>query len=95
MTRAHRRPPTPSRLHLAHADLCSLPLPASLPAVSYDGGLKAWDADSLEIVVDRSSAHGGERVHCLAVGPDGLLYTGGDDKVGRQDGRFCLGDVGC
>lgn len=30
----------------------------------------------------RSNAHGGERVHCLTVGPDGLIYTGGDDKVG-------------
>lgn len=29
----------------------------------------------------RSNAHGGERVHCLAVGPDGLLYSGGSDKV--------------
>ncbi|KAL4420306.1 hypothetical protein ABPG77_001396 [Micractinium sp. CCAP 211/92] len=55
-----------------------------LYSVSYDGGLKAWDADSLEIVVDRSSAHGGERVHCLATGPDGLLYTGGDDKLVRR-----------
>ena len=50
--------------------------------MSYDGSLKAWDADSLDIVADRSGAHSGERVHCLAVGPDGLLYTGGDDKVG-------------
>lgn len=108
--------------------------------MSYDGALKAWDAESLDIVVDRwarrglqpvclahmlqlnqcwhgkamqkqilphstqvrclplsrvftqslplcppplcrSNAHGGERVHCLAVGPDGLLYSGGSDKV--------------
>lgn len=57
---------------------------ALLYSVSYDGCLKAWDADNLDIVVDRSSAHGGERVHCLAVGPDGLLYTGGDDKLVRR-----------
>jgi hypothetical protein len=63
--------------------------------VSYDGSLKAWDADSLEIVVDRSSAHGGERVHCLAVGPDGLLYTGGDDKVGGGMPTACCGCYGC
>ena len=47
----------------------------------------------MEIVVDRSSAHGGERVHCLAVGPDGLLYTGGDDKVGGALPATCWLDV--
>lgn len=55
-----------------------------LYSVSYDGALKAWDAESLDIVVDRSNAHGGERVHCLAVGPDGLLYSGGSDKLVRR-----------
>ena len=57
-----------------------------MQAVSYDGSLKAWDAHTLDIVADRSGVHSGERVHCLAVGPDGLLYTGGDDKVGGWDG---------
>ena len=62
-----------------------------LYSVSYDGALKAWDAQTLDIVVDRSSAHGGERVHCLALGPDGLLYTGGSDKqVRRWDPQLML-----
>ena len=40
--------------------------------------------------VCRSNAHGGERVHCLAVGPDGLLYSGGSDKVGLGHCIACL-----
>lgn len=55
-----------------------------LYSVSYDGCLKAWDAQGLDIVVDRSQAHGGERLHCCTLGPDGLLYTGGSDKVRRR-----------
>lgn len=50
-------------------------------AVSYDGSIKAWDAESLEIVMDRPAAHAGMRIHCATLGPDGLLYTGGDDQV--------------
>lgn len=41
-----------------------------------------WDA-SLELVTSVRAAHGGGKVHALAVGPDGLIYTGGDDKVRR------------
>ena len=41
-----------------------------------------WD-DKLQLVSAVKSAHDGARVHCLAVGPDGNLYTGGDDKVLR------------
>jgi hypothetical protein len=41
-----------------------------------------WDA-SLELVTCVRAAHGGGKVHALAVGPDGLIYTGGDDKVRR------------
>jgi pleiotropic regulator 1 len=51
---------------------------------SYDGSLKAWDPASLEIVVGAQAAHAGERVHCLALGPDGLLYSGGDDHLVRR-----------
>ena len=57
------------------------PPPPRSPPASYDGSVKAWDASTLEIVVDRRAAHSGQRVHCAAVGPDGLLYTGGDDQV--------------
>ena len=49
-------------------------------AVGYDGALKMWD-DKLQLVSAVKCAHEGARVHCLAVGPDGNLYTGGDDKV--------------
>lgn len=27
------------------------------------------------------NAHDGGKVNCLAIGPDGVIYTGGDDKV--------------
>ena len=53
-------------------------------AVGYDGALKMWD-NKLQLVSAVKSAHEGARVHCLAIGPDGNLYTGGDDKVRWQD----------
>jgi pleiotropic regulator 1 len=53
-------------------------------STSYDGSIKAWDPVSLEIVVGTAGVHGGERVHCLVRGPDGLLYTGGDDNLVRR-----------
>ena len=40
-----------------------------------------WDADTMELVMEAPAAHGGARVNCAAVGPDGNLYTGGDDKA--------------
>ena len=52
-----------------------------LYSVSWDGSVKMWDASTMELVMAVSNAHGGGRVHCLAVGADGYLYTGGDDKV--------------
>ena len=48
--------------------------------MSYDGALKMWD-NKLQLVSAVKCAHEGARVHCLAIGPDGNLYTGGDDKV--------------
>ena len=56
-------------------------------AVSYDGSLKAWDAASLELVMCAPGAHDGQRVHCLTVGPDKVLYTGGSDQV--RHGSCC------
>ncbi|GFH12208.1 WD_REPEATS_REGION domain-containing protein, partial [Haematococcus lacustris] len=29
-------------------------------------------------------AHLGASMHCITLGPDGLLYTGGDDKLVRR-----------
>ena len=50
--------------------------------MGYDGALRMWD-DKLQLVSAVKCAHEGARVHCLTVGPDGNLYTGGDDKVRR------------
>lgn len=33
-------------------------------------------------------AHGGKKVNCLAIGPDGVVYTGGDDKVQPRWSEF-------
>jgi pleiotropic regulator 1 len=52
-----------------------------LYSVSYDGSVKMWDADSMELVMEAKGAHEGSRVNCAAIGADGNLYTGGDDKV--------------
>lgn len=51
---------------------------------SYDGSIKSWDADSLEIVSVATSGHTGERVNCLALGPGKLLYSGGGDHMVRR-----------
>ena len=52
-----------------------------LYSVSYSGSLKMWDGTTLELVAAVPKAHGGGKIHCAAAGPDGYLYTGGDDKV--------------
>ena len=53
------------------------------------GAPQMWDADTMELVMEAPAAHGGARVNCAAVGPDGNLYTGGDDKVPpRADPRL-------
>ncbi|EIE23228.1 WD40 repeat-like protein [Coccomyxa subellipsoidea C-169] len=61
-----------------------------LYSVSYDGSVKMWDADSMELVMEAANAHEGGRVNCAAIGPDGNLYTGGDDKLVR---RWRLGSL--
>lgn len=53
-------------------------------STSYDGTVRAWDATTLEPALSIPEAHQGERVHCMVVGPDGLLYTGGGDKLVRR-----------
>jgi hypothetical protein len=44
--------------------------------------LQVWDGETLELLREVKAAHGGERIYCATFGPDKLLYTGGDDKVG-------------
>lgn len=50
---------------------------------SSDGTVRMWDA-SLELVTSVPDAHDGGKVNCLAIGPDGVIYTGGDDKLVRR-----------
>lgn len=52
-----------------------------LYSASHDGSIKMWDATTMELVMAHSNAHAGTKIHCLAVGADGFLYTGGEDKV--------------
>ena len=37
---------------------------------------------TLELVMMCKEAHDKQRIHCLAAGKDGFLYSGGEDKVG-------------
>jgi WD40 repeat protein len=52
--------------------------------VSYDGMIKAWDAESLNLVMEVRAAHDGARIQCATIGSDGYLYTGGDDALVRR-----------
>lgn len=54
-----------------------------LYTASADGSLRMWDA-TLEQVAVVKAAHEGGKINCLAVGPDGVIYTGGDDKLIRR-----------
>ncbi|GFR47781.1 hypothetical protein Agub_g9550, partial [Astrephomene gubernaculifera] len=51
--------------------------------VSYDGSIKAWQASTLTLLAEVRGAHRGEKVICAAVGANGVLFTGGDDKLIR------------
>jgi len=51
---------------------------------SSDGGLRAWDAVTLALAASIPAAHSGGGVRCATLGPDGLLYTGGDDGLVRR-----------
>lgn len=59
-------------------------------SASYDGSVKMWDAATMELIEHVDKAHDGQRVTCLAVGPNGLVYTGGDDKLIRRWNRTDL-----
>lgn len=59
------------------------PTPQNMPTwldASHAARLQMWDS-SLDLVTSVRAAHGGGKVHALVVGPDGVIYTGGDDKV--------------
>ncbi len=60
-----------------------------LYSASYDGAVKMWDADTMELVQDVKRAHEGGRINCATIGADGNLYTGGDDKVCTQQSTLC------
>ena len=60
-----------------------------LYSVSWDGSVKMWDATSMELVMAHSHAHEGARIHCAAIGADGYLYTGGEDKVSHREQLPC------
>ena len=64
---------------MQHSSIC-----LSACSTSYDGSIKMWDANTMELVGEKNSAHEGQRVNCAAVGPDRMLYTGGDDKVSTR-----------
>lgn len=53
-------------------------------SVGYDGNIKGWCADSLDLVLEVKAAHNKERIYCAVMGPDGTLYTGGEDKMVRR-----------
>lgn len=55
-----------------------------LYSMSYDGYIKMWDANTMELVMEVKNAHNSQRVQCAAIGPDNHLYTGGDDKVSQH-----------
>lgn len=59
-----------------------------LYTVGYDGSLKMWD-HQLQLVSAVKAAHdthegSARRIHCITVGSDGHIYTGGDDKLIRR-----------
>lgn len=47
---------------------------------------QVWSADTLGLICEARHAHGGDKVHCLVVAANNVLYTGGDDKVGWMGG---------
>ncbi|KAL6761674.1 WD40-repeat-containing domain protein [Haematococcus lacustris] len=55
-----------------------------LYSVGLDGALQAWSTDDLTLAAQVHDAHLGASMHCITLGPDGLLYTGGDDKLVRR-----------
>ncbi|KAL6784820.1 hypothetical protein ACKKBF_B03360 [Auxenochlorella protothecoides x Auxenochlorella symbiontica] len=70
----------------AHADrVTALVLRGeTLYSASYDGSIKAWSAEGLDLLIPLEGAHCGQRINCMTAGPDGLLYSGGDDKLLRR-----------
>eukprot|EP00210_Caulerpa_lentillifera_P001599 g1537.t1 len=54
-----------------------------------DGCIRSWTGEGLEAIRVRRNAHNGKKVNCLAVGPSGVLYSGGEDHglIKRWNGK--------
>lgn len=54
-----------------------------------DGSIRSWSDDDLDPIGTFNDAHEGARVNCLAIGPDGVLYSGGEDQglIKRWNGK--------
>lgn len=54
-----------------------------------DGSIRSWSEADLDPIGTFNDAHDGARVNCLAIGPDGVLYSGGEDQglIKRWNGK--------
>ena len=58
-------------------------------ACCLDAALRPVPVQTLELVMMHKEAHDKHRIHCLAAGKDGFLYSGGEDKVRLLDLLLC------
>lgn len=54
-----------------------------------DGNLKSWEGKTLESIAIFNKAHDGRKINCLAVGPEGVVYSGaeGEGVIKRWNGK--------
>ncbi|GLI65908.1 hypothetical protein VaNZ11_009555 [Volvox africanus] len=74
--------PSRERAHDGRVSACAI-AGGRVFTVSYDGSIKAWSAETLELVAEVKNAHTGDKIFCVAVGSNGVVFTGGDDKLVR------------
>ncbi|GIL63909.1 hypothetical protein Vafri_17918 [Volvox africanus] len=74
--------PSRERAHDGRVSACTI-AGGRVFTVSYDGSIKAWNAETLELVAAVKDAHNGDKIFCVAVGSNGVVFTGGDDKLVR------------
>ncbi|EFJ41205.1 hypothetical protein VOLCADRAFT_98872 [Volvox carteri f. nagariensis] len=74
--------PSRERAHDGRVSACTV-ANGRVFTVSYDGSVKAWSAEALELVAEVRGAHNGDKIFCVAVGSNGVVFTGGDDKLVR------------